>query len=266
MKCIHKRIASFILATLIVMGLSIPAYAVDYSIDYKLYLMGVPAEQIEKMPEVIKEDMAKCYDRGGVYGGTTSHIVDIKDDFSETRGSISSSKLALDVTYVKLNSDSDGTAHRKVYGNFEWLTEPSTFKKDAVALLWGNDWAISDNYDPAFVYQYRGKETNKLYTESLVLNTKNSTSDPNAGICYNDLSLRTTVKGGNETAVGHSGWIVTELERSEGAVKTNVTVKYVKTNVGISLGGSIGIKKGDVWVSPTVLYDIGESKSNFIMK
>lgn len=36
MKCIHKRIASFILATLIVMGLSIPAYAVDYSIDYKL--------------------------------------------------------------------------------------------------------------------------------------------------------------------------------------------------------------------------------------
>lgn len=228
--------------------------------------MGVPAEQIEKMPVIVKEDMAECYDRGGVYGGTTSQIVDIQDNFGGSRGTISSSKLALDVTYMKLNSDSDGTAHRKVYGNFEWLTEPSTFKKDAVALVWGNDWAISDNYDPSFVYQYKGKNTNKLYTESFVLNTKNSSSDPNAAICYNDLSLRTTVKNGNETAVGHSGWIVTELERSEGTVNTNVVVKYVKTNIGVSLGESVGIKNRDVWVSPTVLYDIGESKANFIMK
>lgn len=261
-----KRLFSLVLASIMALGISSTAFAADFSDEQKLQKMGVPNRLLESMPEDVKEDMAKCYDEGGVFGGTDTQIVDMGNTARMTRSIISSRKLELEVTYITMPDDRDGTAHRKVYGNFKWLTNPGSFKCDAVALEWGNGWVLSDRKDPAFVYQYYGAESGKIFSDSTRLSRNNSISEPNAGLCYTKLKLRTTVKNGNETAVDHNGWLMLELERDGGARSTNVIVKYIQTGVRVIPVGSISFKSGSISVTPTMIHNVGQSKSNFTMR
>ncbi len=262
-----KRLLSFVLSFIMIFGFSSAVYASNLSVDQKLQLMGVPDGLLVSIPEEVKKDMAQCYEKGGTFGGTDTQIVNMGNDTKvNTRSAISSSKLELEVTYITLPSDKNGTAHRKVYGNFTWLTQPKTFLCDAVSLEWGNGWVLSDNMDPAFVYQYYGAESGEIFSESTKLTTKNSVSVPNSGLCYTKLKLRTTVKNGNETAVDHNGWLMIELERDKGATSTNVITKYVQTKLKIISGGSISYKGGSLSVSPSIVYNLGQSNSNFVMR
>lgn len=262
-----KRLLSLVLSFIMVFGFSSAVYASDLSVEQKLQLMGVPNRLLGSMPEEVKKDMAECYEKGGTFGGTDKQIVNIGNNAKViTRSAISSSKLELEVTYITLPSDKNGTAHRKVYGNFTWLTQPTTFMSDAVSLEWGNGWVLSDDLDPAFVYQYYGSQSGKIFSESTKLTTKNSVSVPNTGLCYTSLKLRTTVKNGVETAVDHNGWLMLELERDKGATSTNVIVKYVQTQLKLLPGGSITFKGGSLSLSSSIVYNMGQSKSNFVMR
>ncbi|WMI81620.1 hypothetical protein [Anaerotignum sp. MB30-C6] len=262
-----KKLFSLVLASIMALGISTISFAADFSVEQKLQQMGVPNRLLATMPEEIKEDMAKCYDEGGTYGGTDTQIVEMgHTDKRMTRSAISSRKLELEVTYITMPDGRGGTAHRKVYGDFRWLTNPGSFECDAVALEWGNGWVLSDRKDPSFVYQYYGAESGKIFSESTRLNTNNSISEPNAGLCYTKLKLRTTVKNGNETAVDHNGWLMLELERDGGARSTNVIVKYIQTGVRFIPVGSISFKSGSISVTPTIIHKVGQSKSNFTMR
>lgn len=67
----------------------------------------------------MKADMASHYNTGAYFGGSNETILNIPAESDRTTRDITSSQLKLWVTYVTLPSDSDGTAHRKVYANFE---------------------------------------------------------------------------------------------------------------------------------------------------
>lgn len=265
-----KKILCLVMALAIAVSCSTAAFATSIgtalSTNEKLKAMGVPSEIIAKMPELMKEDMASHYELNAKFGGSDETIVFVPDETHGNERDISSSQLSLWITYLTLPSDNDGTAHRKVYANFEWLTPTATGLKDVFGVLWGNGWCLSDEYNPVLTYQYYGAESDEIYTEFFPISSDNSTSAPNQGLTYNELSLRATVKNGNETAVDHSGWLTLELERQGGAMSTNIVASYSKAKISLVPTLSVDINSFSVSITPEINYHNElQSAPNYIM-
>ena len=264
-----KRGLLIIFSLVFALSCSAVAFAVSnlerLSVDEKLIAMGFPTESLITMPALMKADIAAHYEEGAYYGGSEETLVNIPNNKSGTRD-ITSAQLSLVVSYIVLPTSADGTENRKVYADFEWLVLPTTGFNDVFGVLWGNGWCLSDDYNPVFTYQYRGAESNEMYTEFYPMSTDGWTSAPNQGLTYNNLVLRSTVKAGNEAAIEHAGWLTIQLERQGGSMSTNVIASYSKAKFSLIPTLSVDIEGWSVSISPEINYENElQSAANFVM-
>lgn len=266
-----KRILSIILVAVMVLSCSASALAAEgnLTVDEKLILMGFPASMVAEMPELMKEDMASHYEEGAYYGGSSVPVAHALTDDGSLARQITSAHLELWITYLVLPSDSDGTAHRKVYAHYNWLQEVYLDCPDIFGILWGNGWCLSDDFDPVLTCQRKGRDSGEVFTEFFDLTSDNSTSVPNQGITYNGLVLGATANNGAEQATDHSGWLTIQLERSGGAVNTNVVASYTKARIQIDIE-TLDILPGEEGVIiipvPTLAYfNEFQSAANYVM-
>lgn len=73
-------------------------------------------------------------------------------------------------------------------------------------------------------------------------------------------------KDRNESAVDHSGWLTLQLERSAGAMSTNVIASYSKAKVTVVPTLSVDIERYSVSITPEINYHNElQSTANFMM-